>query len=162
MICIAFMMIGINTFAQNLDLAAIRKDFNKGVKDEELCKQRIKLLEKYDDIPEAKGYEAVFRMFMAKHSGNPLKKMSYFNSGKNILEKQIKANPSNTELRFIRLCVQYYIPAFLGYKDNIPQDKTFLIDNLYKMKDTSVKSIIYNHLKGAKMFTEKELELLGR
>lgn len=148
--------------AQVLNLNDVRKDFNKGVKDQELCEMHLEALEKHAKNTVEKGYEAAFHMFMAKHTGNPIKKMSYFNGGKKMLEKQIKTDPNNVELRFIRLCIQYYIPTYLGYRDNIEQDKDFLVSNLYKLNDERTKDMLFDYLKGAKMYTEAELVQLGR
>lgn len=149
-------------FGQKLSLAEIRKDFKIGHKDEETCKKHLEALEEYADCPVERGYEAAYHMFMAKHSGNPLKKMSYFRSGKKMLEKEIANNPSEIELRYIRLCIQYYIPSYLGYKGNIEEDKDFMINNLYKLKDKETKQLIYTYLAGAKMYSDDELALLGR
>ncbi|WP_437919761.1 hypothetical protein [Sphingobacterium sp. LRF_L2] len=149
-------------YAQNLSITDIRKDFKIGHKDEKACKRHLQALEKYADSPVERGYEAAYHMFMAKHIGNPLKKMSYFKDGKNMLEKEISGNPNNVELRYIRLCIQYYIPSYLGYKDNIEEDKEFLVNNLYKLSDKETKDLLYTYLKGAKMYSDSELALLGR
>lgn len=148
--------------AQTIDLTGVRKDFNKGVKDETLCKKYLETLQAKAKTPLEKGYEAAFHMFMAKHTGNPFKKMSFFNGGKKLLEQQIKSDPSNAELRFIRLSIQYHIPDYLGYKENIEEDKDYLVANLYKLQDEKTKDIIYNYLKGANMYSDEELSLLGR
>ena len=148
--------------AQSLNLHDVRKDFNKGVKDENLCKKYLKILQTNAKSPLEKGYEAAFYMFMAKHASNPFKKMGYFKDGKKMLESQIKLDPTNIELRFIRLSIQYHIPDFLGYKSNIEEDKEYLLSNLYKMSDEKTKDIIYNYLKGANMYTNQELSLLSR
>lgn len=157
-----YVVIGTAAYAQNLDINEVRKNFNKGVKDENLCKQHLEALKKNAKTPLEKGYQAAFNMFMAKHTGNPLKKMSYFREGKKLLEQQIKVDPNNTELRFIRLCIQYHIPDFLGYKQNIDSDKSFIVNNLYKLPDDKTKKIIYQYLKGANMFSNEELALLAR
>ncbi len=150
------------THGQGIDLMHVRKDFNKGVKDESLCKKHYEQLDRHAKSPVEKGYEAAFHMFMAKHTGNPIKKMSYFRGGKNLLESQIKTSPNEVELRFIRLCIQYHIPGYLGYKSNIKEDKEFLISNLYKLPDSNIKEILFNYLKGANIFSDEELLLLGR
>jgi len=148
--------------AQSINLIEVRKDFNKGVKDENLCKKHLQALKSNAKTPLEKGYEAAFNMFMAKHTSNPFKKMGYFKDGKKLLESQIKTEPNNTELRFIRLCIQYHIPDFLGYKNNIEEDKDYLVANLHKLKDEPTKDIIYNYLKGANMYNSEELSLLAR
>lgn len=148
--------------AQSLNLHDVRKDFNKGVKDETLCKKYLNILQTNAKSPLDRGYEAAFQMFMAKHTSNPFKKMGYFKDGKKLLESQIKLDPNNIELRFIRLSIQYHIPDYLGYKSNIDEDKDYLVSNLYKLKDEKTKDIIYNYLKGANMYNAEELSLLGR
>ena len=148
--------------AQTVDLHAIRKDFNKGVQDKALCEKYHKELEENANTTIEKGYYAAFHMFMAKHTGNPLKKMGYFKNGKNALEDIIKANPENIELRFIRLCIQFYTPKYLGYHHEINKDKAFVMNNLYKLSDKETKNLIYRYLEGAKMYTDDELALLGR
>lgn len=148
--------------AQSINLPDVRKDFNKGVKDENLCKKHLQKLKANSKTPLEKGYEAAFNMFMAKHTSNPFKKMGYFKEGRKLLESQIKIEPNNTELRFIRLCIQYYIPDFLGYKNNIEEDKDYLVANLYKLKDEEAKDVIYKYLKGANMYNSEELGLLAR
>lgn len=162
LLCIVIVGVVAVVNGQHLNLNDVRKDFNKGVKDQDLCEKHLEALEKNAKSTIEKGYEAAFHMFMAKHTGNPIKKMSYFNGGKKMLEKQIKIDPNNIELRFIRLCIQYYIPTYLGYRDNIEQDKDFLVGNLYKLNDEKTKDVLYNYLKGAKMYTDQELVQLGR
>lgn len=156
------LFISLHSQAQNISLNDVRKNFNKGVKDENLCSDYLDYLETSAKSTVENGYKGAYTMFMAKHVSNPLKKMSYFKSGKKILEQQIKSDPNNTELRFIRLCIQYHIPDYLGYNNNINQDKDFLVTNLYKMKDDKVKELIYTYLKGANMYNEEELTLLRR
>ncbi len=148
--------------AQELDLNAVRNDFNKGVKDEKLCIKYLEALEKEANSPIERGYAAAFHMFMAKHTSNPFKKMSYFKEGKNKLEKELKSNPNNVELRFIRLSIQYHIPKYLGYHNEINADKDYVMNNLYKLSDKYTKEKIYKYLKGANMYTADELALLGR
>lgn len=161
---LSFMVICFVSFSksQSLDLDRIRKDFNKGVKDEELCHKHWKSLEKHAKSTVEKGYQAAFHMFMAKHTSNPIKKMRYFNGGKKMLEKQIAEDANNIELRFIRLCIQFYTPDFMGYKGDIDTDKKFVMNNLYKLQAEDTKTLIYNYLKGAKMYSDEELVLLGR
>ncbi|MEI5983863.1 MULTISPECIES: hypothetical protein [Sphingobacterium] len=148
--------------AQKLDLNAVRNDFNKGVKDEKLCKRYLDLLDDQADTPVERGYAAAFHMFMAKHTSNPFKKMGFFKDGRDRLEKELKSNPNNVELRFIRLSIQYHIPKYLGYHDAIKGDKDYLKNNLHKLDDKFTKEKIYKYLKGANMYTTEELALLGR
>ncbi|MCL7987193.1 hypothetical protein M8998_04470 [Sphingobacterium sp. lm-10] len=148
--------------AQKVDLNGVRKNFNQGVKNKELCERYHDQLQEGARTPIEKGYKAAFHMFMAKHTSNPIKKMSYFKNAKNMLEDVIEANPQEVELRFIRLCIQYYSPKYLGYHSDVEKDKTFVMNNLHKMSDKQAKQLIFNYLDGANMYTDSELALLGR
>ena len=148
--------------AQQLDLRLIRRDFNKGVKDQELCERYLSVLEAQADNPLERAYAAAFHMFMAKHTANPIKKMRYFKQGRDRLEKELALEPENVEIRFIRLSIQYHIPKYLGYHDEIQEDKQFLLNNLYKIKDLQTKKLLFDYLKGANMYSDKELALLAR
>lgn len=158
-ISICFVML---SFGQKVDLKKVRKDFNKGVQDEVLCKQHYETLRQFAKTDVEKGYEAAFQMFMARHTGNPIKKMNYFKGGKGLLESQIKSSPNSVELRFIRLCIQHHIPKYMGYKGSIREDRGFIVDNLYKLPDPETKEILYNYLKGANIYSDEELQLLRR
>lgn len=148
--------------AQGLDMKDIRIEFKYGVKDEDVCLENLKLLRKYANSSVEKGYLAAYQIFMAKHTFNPLKKMSHFNKGKDDLEQLIANEPDDVELRYIRLCIQFYSPKILGYQSNIEEDKLYVMNNLYKLKDMDTRRLIYDYLEGAKMYTDEQLTILGR
>lgn len=148
--------------AQKLDMKSIRMEFKQGIQNEELCQENIQALEEYARSPVEKGYLAAYQIFMAKHLSNPFKKLQQFKRGKNTLEDLINKNPDELELRYIRLCIQFYAPRMLGYSSHIDQDKDFVVRNLHEMKDRETKQLIYTYLEGTKMFTEEELTLLRR
>lgn len=62
----------------------------------------------------------------AKH----LEKIKLFNKGKTLLEEAIRLSPNDFEVRFLRFATQVKAPRFLGYNDNIDEDKKFLVKNL--------------------------------
>ncbi|SEB43988.1 hypothetical protein SAMN04489761_0725 [Tenacibaculum sp. MAR_2009_124] len=82
------------------------------------------------------GYVVSLQMKQAKHKFFPWKKLAVFNEGKRKLEKLIKENPNNTDLRYLRLVIQENIPALLNYRSSIENDKEFLSEKL-KEKDNS-------------------------
>jgi hypothetical protein len=69
------------------------------------------------------GYKGISEMMLCNYTANVYKKLSYFNSGKKILEEAIKLDPTNIELKFLRFCIQKNTPSFLGYNDNIKTDE---------------------------------------
>jgi hypothetical protein len=135
-------------FAQNLK--DYRTLLQKGENSEVAAK---KLIEKSSMAfsetkqPIYAGFLAVGKFFMAKHVFNPLKKMSYFNEGKNTMEAAIKSDPKNLEVRLMRLITQESVPKFLGYYQNIKEDRIFLTRDYKKTADNDLKIYIKEYLK---------------
>jgi hypothetical protein len=93
------------------------------------------------------GYRACATMLMAKHVFNPFSKLSYFKRGRDILEKAIKADRDNIELRFLRYTIQTNVPAFLNYDQFKELDRLFLVNSISKLNDQKLKKIIIAYLK---------------
>lgn len=95
------------------------------------CKQNneafISYLQSLSPSPLVKGYEGVALMLMARHVFNPFKKWQYFNEGKKLLDSAIAADGGEPELRFLRYCAQNNAPGFLGYAQNLAEDKAVLL-----------------------------------
>ena len=135
-------------FAQNLK--DYRTLLQKGENSEVAAK---KLIEKSSMAfsetkqPIYAGFLAVGKFFMAKHVFNPVKKMSYFNEGKNTMEAAIKSDPKNLEVRLMRLITQESVPKLLGYYQNIEEDRNFLTKDYKKTADNDLKIYIKAYLK---------------
>ena len=93
------------------------------------------------------GFLAVGNFFMAKHTFNPLKKMSYFKEGKKLLEGAINTDPNNLELKLMRLITQEKVPKILGYHQKIEEDRNFLKLNYKNTNDQDLKKFIKEYLK---------------
>ena len=70
----------------------------------------------------AKGLLAAARMIRAETLINPFEKLRIFNAQRKPLEAAITAAPNNPELRLLRLSIQWSIPFFLDYSDNMDED----------------------------------------
>lgn len=140
----------------------VRPMYHKAASDEKACKELIKILAPFTEHNNAllSGYKGSATMMMAKYVFNPVTKLSYFNKGKNILEKAISKEKNNVELRFLRYGVQLSIPFFLGYKSDLKTDKEFLLTSLQKMDDTELKILIIDFLKEHGDLNTKEKQLL--
>lgn len=97
--------------------------------------------------PIYKGFSAIGNFLMAKHVFSPFKKMSYFNTGKSQLEKALKDEPKNLELRLMRLITQENIPKLLNYNQNITEDRNFLKLEYKNTNDQNLKIYIKEYLK---------------
>lgn len=98
-------------------------------------------------LPVFEAYIGIGNLFMAKHSGNPFSKLSYFKSGKNYLETAVSKAPESLEIRFLRYTTQMEMPNFLGYNKNISEDKRFILEHYKESKDEVLVSQIKQFLK---------------
>ncbi len=116
--------------------------------------------------PAALAYQGAALAMKADYAVNPYKKWSYFNDGKDKIEEAVKRQPSNAEIRFLRLGIQLFTPSFLGYDEAIDEDVDLICAALKKgwmMENTDFrKRIIGFMLTYAKLSSvqRNELELL--
>jgi hypothetical protein len=103
-------------------------------------------LHKESEDQTIKGYHAVIWFLWADFYVNPIKKWKCFSKGKNELEELINADYNNIELRFLRLTIQDNVPAFLGYNQNIKEDKDFLYNQLNNITDKDLRKRIISYL----------------
>ena len=85
--------------------------------------------------PELEGYKAVLWFLKARDYYNPYKKYESFTKGKKELEFILKKYPNNIELHFLRLTIQENLPSFLGYNNNISEDKKFIKEKVKEIKN---------------------------
>lgn len=147
--------------AQNQELQKVRSLYLIAADQEKAARELLELMEDKDsEEPVLLGYKAAGHMMMAKHVGNPFKKMSHFNKGKDILATAIDAEKENLELRFLRFAVQAEAPGFLGYRDNLEEDKFLLLKGVGNIQDPVLQKIILNYLRTSKGLTSAEKERL--
>ena len=155
---ILFLNISIQQVAFSSSLDRIRVLYKHAVSNKDSCDKLIKVLDEYN--PENNlllaGYKGCAKMIMAKYVLNPISKYSYFSEGKTMLEKCIKNDKFNLELRFLRFSIQTNLPGFLGYKDSINADKTFLMESVKSLKDLKLRTIVIKYLKNSSMLSSND------
>jgi hypothetical protein len=146
---------------QNSQLEKYRELYGRAAEEEKAARQLLAVTEKSSSAePVMLGYRAAGHMMMAKHVGNPFKKMSHFNKGKDFLTSAIGADRSNLELRFLRFAVQAEAPGFLGYRSNLEEDKLLLLRGVGDIEDPALKKMIINYLRSSKGLTAAEKDKL--
>jgi hypothetical protein len=131
--------------------------FQKAIEDEDLCLKFISDLEQIgQDNYMYRAYRAAAVMSLAKFTSLPTEKLYYFYKGRSEIELAIEKMPTNTELRFLRLAVQDYIPGFLFY-NNQQEDLAFLLSNLDKIDEVFYVSEVKNYLIYMKHIQANEL-----
>lgn len=135
-------------FSQNLkEYRALLQTGEKSEKSAKILIDKSTTAYKNSKEPVYLGFLAVGKFFMAKHAFNPLKKMSYFNEGKKLMENSLKAQPDNLEVRLMRLITQESVPKILGYSQNISEDRTYLTRSYKNTTDEDLKIYIKDYLK---------------
>lgn len=107
-------------------LEQVRANYVAAAQNSKLCNKMIQELSNTRKDPVLLAYLGGFKAIWAKHTINPFGKLSTFKEGKILIEKAVKDDPNNIEVRFVRLSVQKNCPFFLGYKQNIKEDVKFI------------------------------------
>jgi hypothetical protein len=141
--------IGLKGFAAVPSINEVRSLYKQAASEERSGEKLIRLLALYNEKNNTlfSGYKAATTMIMAKHALNPFVKLGQFNKGRKMLERAIRADDKNVELRFLRFTTQTNAPAFLGYNNNIPSDKEFLLKYSSELTDIPLKNTIDSYLK---------------
>lgn len=135
-------MFNFTAYGENLDLEDVRANYLKAVNDKKICKYMMVELAKGKESPVHQAYLGAFQALWAKHTMNPITKLSTFHKGKNTIEAAIKRDPSAVEIRFIRLSIQKNCPSFLGYDSEIENDKKFVRNNQHTVSSATLKKMI--------------------
>lgn len=136
------------TSSQTPGLKEIRTEFSKATKEEPACTKLYERMCVSSGNEDAVwiAYHGTLTMSMAKYTINPFRKYEYFKNGKLLIEKSIAMDPENIEVRFLRFTIQDHVPAFLGYDNQLSEDKKFLLQNLEKTNPAEIKRAIINYI----------------
>lgn len=139
-------------------LSQVRSLFLLSGKSESSCAKLNSMLEQFNETnnPVLGAYKASASMMMAGYVFNPVSKLSYFNKGKDLLEKCINSDSINIELHYLRFAMQAEAPSFLGYKDFISADKKFILEKVDSVKDNQLREMIVSYLIKSPLLTENE------
>ncbi|WP_426481482.1 hypothetical protein [Chryseobacterium sp. R2ACT005] len=136
------------------DLETLRNSYAKANESSSNTQNFIETAEKQSGSDAVTvGYKAAAKIMEAKVVKSNRK--SLVKTGATSLEAVIKSNPSNAELRLIRMSVQENIPKIVGYRGSLKDDKAFLLNN-YSKQNTALKSYIKRFAMQSKTITEAE------
>ena len=139
---VLFFWIGISCYAQNPDFERIRTNYRLAVLDKKVCLEMIRELSASPRNSLQQGYLGAFQMIWAVHVFNPISKLRTFNRGKKKIDEAVMADPDNVEIRIIRLSIQTKSPSFLGYRDNIDEDKKIIQANHKSITSTVLRAVM--------------------
>jgi hypothetical protein len=113
---------------------------------ESTINNQIKSLKKLSSTSEVRAFTGVFIMKSAQFEFAPWSKWNTFSKGKLMLEKEIYANSSNVEFRFLRLMIQENVPSVVMYSSDIDADAKIVKKN-YKTLDKETQEFILKYSK---------------
>lgn len=149
--------------AQTLDLHQVRGLYHRAPEIKQDARKLNDLMAHVDtasDPPVLICYKGANEMIQAKYTFNPVNKLDQFNKGKDLIRKAFSRDTLNLEMRFIRFSIQSNLPSFLGFRDNLEQDKRYLLDNTKTSKDAELQEMIFNYLSGLAVIKPEELKQL--
>lgn len=142
------------------ELPDIREQYFSATKSKETAEKFYAVMSKCNkDTKTLLAYEGAAIALKSKYTGNLKAKKGLFIEGVTQIEKAIKSDPNNAEIRLIRLSIQENTPKLLKYKANIEEDKKLLLATFDKQSQ-SLKEYIKNYIKQSKVFSEKEKQML--
>lgn len=131
------------------EIESIRINYTQAASNKALCKEMIAKLKDYNG-PVQQAYLGAFQTIWAKHTINPFEKLKTFNRGKANIEESVAQASSNAEIRLLRLSIQLNAPGFLGYNDNVAEDKKYILDNRSDIQSETLQKIIDECIKTKK------------
>lgn len=152
----------LNTFIANPSISEVRKLYAVASTDETSFNKLKNLLEKETKRTAIlDGYYGSTLMIEANYLVNPFSKLSAFNNGKTILEKAIKTDPNNVELRYLRFTIQSEAPSILNYNANLKEDKKIMLEKYKSLTDITLKKNISSYLLNSKDLTSTEKKIIN-
>ncbi len=139
------------------DISEIRKQYPEAANSKTSAKAFHKLLSDVvatDKDKSLVAYKGCSETLLSKFANNLPGKIKHMKAGAKLIDAAVAADPDNVEIRMIRLSVQENVPAIVGYKDKIDEDKAFLTANWEK--SGTLKDYIKNFMLRSKSFTKEE------
>lgn len=143
---------------QSLDLDTVRDNYQAAANDKTKVDGFYELLSKVtkQSSVELVAYKGASIAIKAKYGKTIQDKKSEFIEGVSYVEYAIEKSPNNIETRFIRLGIQENSPKLLKYKNNIDEDKLFILKQYEHIKSASLKKHIKDFAMQSTVFSDDE------
>ncbi|MCE6992552.1 hypothetical protein [Dyadobacter sp. CY323] len=125
--------------------------------DEAVLDKALSRLESEKASSKINAYKGVLIMKKAGFVKGVGGKLKTFKRGAALLEDEIKANPDNTEFRFLRLTIQEHAPGILKYNKHLDEDKQAVVSG-YRKLNPELKAVISGYAKESKVLKETDLK----
>ncbi len=142
------------------ELPEVREQYYSASKSKENAEKFYDLLSKYNkDNKILIAYKGAATALKSKFTTDRKRKKDLFIEGVSMVEKAVKSDPNNVEIRLIRLSIQENTPKILKYKSNIEEDKKMIL-MAFDKQSQPLKEYIKIYAKQSKVFSEKEKQMI--
>ncbi|MFB0515463.1 MAG: hypothetical protein ACETWG_02520 [Candidatus Neomarinimicrobiota bacterium] len=81
------------------------------------------------------GYLGAQQAVLAKHDPRPWRKLHYLHQAETTMDHALALEPGHPEIHFLRFSYQHNVPGFLGFNDELEQDRLWLVNYLASPSD---------------------------
>ncbi|RKN82408.1 hypothetical protein [Ulvibacterium marinum] len=145
------------------DISELRKTYPKANASEQVTDKlftELSPISKTDDAVLV-AYKGAISTLKAKYAQGLRNKKDFFKSGAELIEYAVATKPKNIEIRCIRLSVQENSPKVVGYKENIEEDKGFLLHNFANVSSEEIREFVKNYAMQSSVFDASEKQLFS-
>ena len=153
--------LSVSTCCFSQELKELRADYPKANSDEVITNTLHEKLSSFsnEENKTVVAYKGAVATLKAKFAKGLKNKKTYFKKGAELLEFAVSSNPNNIEIRCLRLGVQENSPRIVGYKNNMDEDKQFLLDHYKSTSDKEVQNFVKGYILLSDLFTDAEKQL---
>ncbi|MEO9872918.1 hypothetical protein [Ekhidna sp.] len=157
-----FLSVFLFNFGWSQSLSEIRSEFHAAVKTPDTSKDFHKFISEIENPNStAKAYQAVSEALLAQVLWNPFSKLSQVMKYDKIMKEVVESDPTNVEVRFLRLAIEFNLPSFLGMSTHLEEDLNKIVNNLSNISDIQVDPMfgkyIFYFLEDTKLCSEQQL-----
>jgi len=105
-----------------------RKEYYEVFKSNSITDMEL-MANKINNTQGHKAYLGALKMKMSGLQKGPSSKLKTFKEGRELLEAEIKKDPTNIEWHFLRLAVQENAPKIVKYSSNLTEDHNYIISH---------------------------------
>ena len=145
-------------FILSLELSEVRAAYKEAAHDKTKVEAFNKMLEgvtKNSNVALV-AYKGASIALKGKYAETIKDKKEGFFNGVSYIEFAIEKEPNAIEPRFVRIGIQENSPKILKYKDNINEDKLFLLKQYNNISSTDLKKHVKDYILQSKVFTDEE------
>ena len=147
-----------------LDVSSVRLEYKRASQSKEKTMALFSQLENIskNDEKVLVAYKGAVTTMKSRYLNGVKNKKQIFKEGISLIEFAIQNQPDNIEIRFVRMSVQQNVPKFLGYNNDLEEDKKFIFGEFDQIQSTELQNYIKEYILYSNHFTEEEKNVFSQ